>query len=557
MNRLALTLRTVRHLRREQWAGRALHAFHHFRGPRGFTAPADATNVQCRKPGDAASALPPPPGHFAPADASLPGEHDPARGHFRFLHMSHHLGFPVNWAAPGAELLWQYNLHYFEWLWCLPWEDARKLVLDWMARHPEPGDGAAWDAYPVSLRLQNWCANLLVARRAHVQADEAFRAALLRSLGVQAAWLARRLEWRLMGNHLLENAVALCVVGSVLEGTAADRWLARGLALLDRELPEQFLADGCHAERSPMYHLRALYALRLLEAVGAPAVRERVRPLLDRVQEAAACLVHPDGELALFNDSAIGIAHHPSDLLGTVAQPTGAWALPDAGYYGWRGGDGTAILCDAGPVGPDHQPGHAHGDLFSFECSVRGQRVIVDTGTSTYLRGPRRDIERSTAAHNTVCVEDCDQSEFWAGFRVARRARPRDVTFAREPDGFRLAGWHDGYLRLPARARHSRSLRWSVSTLEIEDRIDARRDVRATARLHLHPACRAVVEGPVARVLWPGDGCTVELGAGAWRVEPYAYAPHFGVLEPAMALACDGAGHAIHLRTTLRTAPAS
>ncbi|HBU63911.1 MAG TPA: heparinase, partial [Alcanivorax sp.] len=70
----------------------------------------------------------------------------------------------------------------------------------------------------------------------------------------QARALERQVEWPILGNHLFANGKALVFVGAYLTGEEGDRWLRRGLAILDREIAEQFLADGGHFERSPMYH---------------------------------------------------------------------------------------------------------------------------------------------------------------------------------------------------------------------------------------------------------------------------------------------------------------
>src|SRR6185436_7069489 len=82
--------------------------------------------------------------------------------------------------------------------------------------------------------------------------------------------------------------------------------------------------------------------------------------------------------------------------------------------------DPVLVIFDAAPVGPDYLPGHAHADTLSFELSWGDRRVITNSGTSTYSVGPRRAWERSTAAHNTVEIDDENSSEVWGGFRVAR-----------------------------------------------------------------------------------------------------------------------------------------
>src|SRR6185295_1096925 len=106
-------------------------------------------------------------------------------------------------------------------------------------------------------------------------------------------------------------------------------------------------------------------------------------------------------------------------------------------------------------VGPSYQPGHAHADTLSFELSLHGRRVLVNSGTSEYGTGPERQRQRSTAAHNTVVIDGQDSSEVWGGFRVARRAHCQWLATSRTPAPS-IEAVHDGYLRLPGRNTHRR-----------------------------------------------------------------------------------------------------
>ena len=71
---------------------------------------------------------------------------------------------------------------------------------------------------------------------------------------MQVRFLRKRLEIHLLGNHLFANAKALVFAGLYFTGNEADEWLGKGLAILEREVPEQVLRDGGHFERSPMHH---------------------------------------------------------------------------------------------------------------------------------------------------------------------------------------------------------------------------------------------------------------------------------------------------------------
>jgi uncharacterized heparinase superfamily protein len=200
----------------------------------------------------------------------------------------------------------------------------------------------------------------------------------------------------------------------------------------------------------------------------------------------------------------------------------------DSGYVRLTNGDMVGIL-DVAKVGPDYQPGHAHADTLSFELSLFGQRVLVNSGTSCYGIGPERSRQRATAAHNTVEVDGADSSEVWDGFRVARRARPIDFQLNEGDGTVHVCCAHDGYRRLPGRVVHRRQWDWDGSSLRITDRIEGRHK-RAIVRFHVHPDVQVEATG--------NDG-TLLLADGrkaVWRIEgadvavvPDHFHPEFGL----------------------------
>lgn len=474
------------------------------------------------------------------ADAMLAGE-------FTFLNRSEHIGWPPQWSDLHIAKLWAYNLHYFDYVWALQYENARALVLDWIERHALARGRVGWDPYPISLRLMNWCAYFCAGLRERTEQDAELLSTLWASIQLQADWLASHLESHLRGNHLLENAAALALCGTCFEGDRAEAWLRDGIGVLERELPEQILGDGGHFERSPMYHARVAYVLAMLSNTGSESIARVVDAPLGRVREALSHLCHPDADIALLNDSAFGISNRPAELACPSAGP-GSFELPETGYFGARTDAGHYVICDAAPIGPDYLPGHAHGDIFTFELSLEGQRVIVDAGVFDYEAGAKRNYCRSTRAHNTVEVEGQDQCEFWAAFRVARRGRPRDVAWTDFDHGFGLEGWHDGYERLVGRPRHRRRFRWhDAGVLMVHDVVTARRPVAVRSRLHLHPDCELVaLEERTARVRHPRGTCAIVFdGSGELSVERSSYFPEFGVEREGRALLYTSRGERV------------
>jgi len=528
---------TVRHLKPRQLWGQVWHRVR-----------AKFEN-RARFPGRGAPAFPGcrwrPLGPFLP-----PGRQDNTAAQMQagtmcFVNQTQEVGWPPAWNFQGPGKLWAYNLHYFEWLWAFGAPDeengfaaARTLVRDWMEQYPIAPPRPGWDAYPISLRLMNWCAFFLNQHRAQTLSDAPFAQELWASIWLQAEWLSSHLEEHLLGNHLMENAAALALTGACFEGADARRWHNTGTALLREQLAEQMLADGLHFERSPMYHSRVLYLLLALHNTGDDQLQDSVKPWLAPALQALAHTTHPDGEIALLNDSAFGIYNPPGALadyarrlgLEVPAQEPGAWALPEAGYFGFREAEGNYILCDAGAIGPDYIPGHAHADTFSFELSLRGHRVLIDSGVHDYEWSEARRHCRSTAAHNTVEIDGADQSEVWGAFRVARRAYPRDVNWKPSAEGFSLTAWHDGYLRLPSKARHRRTFDYtSGGTLQVEDMVAAARPVTCRTRLHLHPDCACTLRGENgATVTFPAGQVQLQFhGPGQLEVLEGRYHPEF------------------------------
>jgi len=456
----------------------------------------------------------------------------------------------VDWAASGMSRLWRYNLHYFDYLLDDTLEDGFRAMLidDWIVRNP-PATADAWDAYPLSLRIVNWVKYFL-ARRGRAALPPAW----LSSLYTQAAWLQHNFEYHLLGNHLLKNAVALLFAGAFFDGAEPNTWLRRGWHCFAGQVREQFLGDGGHYERSPMYHALCLTdCLDVLSLTALPPLAALVPAdggVRARIVSAAAFLrdiCAPDGEIPLFNDAAFGIAPEPGAVIAYAqrvlrGEPRGELAprpprcelidKSESGYFGFRHG-ADWLLIDCGPVGPDYQPGHAHCDTLSYELALDGARLIVDSGVHDYEAGARRLASRTTAGHNTVMIDGREQSEIWGSFRVARRARPVAALLQAQLAGCTFEGTHDGYRRLPGKPVHHRRIHYDgAGVIEVTDDITGRGRHQAASRIRLAPGYTPDITGSYAAVSGPGGEpvARIQFSDGARpRLEDGWYFPRFGV----------------------------
>ncbi len=526
MTRVGTFWRTVRHLKPAQVLARVRFRLHK---PKPDLRPAPARR-----------ALIGPWVHPAEREASLGGP-----GRLVFLNAERDLN-ACGWDDPQIEKLWRYNLHYFDDLNAIGSAERaglqRSLVQRWLRDNP-PASGTGWEPYPVSLRIVNWVKWFLGG----VPADDAWR----HSLAVQARWLSKRLEWHLLGNHLFANAKALVFAGLYFEGAEAQQWLHMGLAIIDRQLAEQVLADGGQFERSPMYHALALEDMldllnicqALVPAGSKVAARlPRWRETAERMLFWLRCMAHPDGGIGFFNDAAHGIAPSNAEIERYAAQMVlcapvpvqeGITPLAASGYVRVSRGPAMALL-DAAPIGPDYLPGHAHADTLSFELSLGTRRVVVNGGTSCYGLSARRLFERGTAAHSTVQVGSQDSSEVWSGFRVGRRARPGKL----QVDGWAVTCSHDGYRHLLGAPVHSRRWQFDEGSLLVQDMVSPA-VADSVARYHFAPALTVRAAGTHAWSVMAGDEqlACVTVQTGQATLMPSRHAPQFGVLQDSQCLA--------------------
>lgn len=484
---------------------------------------------------------------------------------FCFLNQCQTVAAPTDWNNEQWEKLWLYNLHYFD---DLNAENAalrrawhKDLIDCWIDDNPPPS-GNGWEPYPLSLRIVNWIKFLLTIEIQHehenkgvshkTAIDKVLYTKWLNSLALQTRVLSQRLEHHLLGNHLFANAKALVFAGLFFEGPEAEQWLAKGLEILAQEIPEQVLADGGNFELTPMYHsimlMDLLDLINLAKAFPHPEIT-CVSPEWERVAAAMVAwikvMTHPDGEISFFNDAAMGIALPPQALcsyakvLGVIKEREDyrpcaksdtltLYHLNNSGYLRLENHQAVALI-DVAKVGPDYIPGHAHADTLSFELSLFGQRVFVNSGISCYGLSAERLRQRGTAAHNTVVIDNQDSSEVWSGFRVARRAYPQEPELLLGPDSYRIQASHNGYRWLKGKPKHSRAWSLTAHSFAIEDTISGL-FTKAVARFHLHPSVRCEESGDTI-VLTMSDGkkAVVSHKGGCRRIEQSLWHPEFGV----------------------------
>jgi uncharacterized heparinase superfamily protein len=456
--------------------------------------------------------------------------------------------------------LWRLKLHAFEPLW---WTvlgftsaaDARAVTaaldewaMDW---YESVGVGAAgylrgaWAPYTVSLRL-------LYVLRYRSWRNEGADNRWLRLAYRDAAFLGNHVERDVGGNHLVENGAALVVAGVCFD---EPRWVEEGTAVLETAARTQFLPDGGHFERSPMYHVQTLTRyLSVVDLLGRTG--RRVPEALEEVTQGAtdflAFLRPPDGRLPLLNDAVYGQTLTLDSCLAYATRvgarvPGDESTLDAADGYHWLRNDGGAMLVDGGPLGPAHLPGHSHLDLLSVLLWVDGSPVLTDTGVFDYESGADRRYARGVRAHNTVQIDDDEPVDIGGRFLMGRRPTLDTVR-----DGPRFEGQYEARPAAGTPFTHHRLATVGEDWWLVWDTVKPALDRTVHARLHVHPDVAVTEHGDHAELgRGPDPGAlawVAPLNVDALTVTEGPYFPEFGIRKERPVLRFNAAAEADRAR---------
>ncbi|HEX3683622.1 MAG TPA: alginate lyase family protein [Bryobacteraceae bacterium] len=344
-----------------------------------------------------------------------------------------------------------------------------------------------WEQNPFQRGI-NWASALEVAFRAfswlwvyHLAGNHmtsGFRIRFLESLYQHGWHLESNLSFYFSPNtHLLGEAVVLHALGRLFPSfPRASRWEQVGRETALHELQRQVRKDGSHFEQSTYYHVYALDMFLFHAVISTPS--EEYLDMLSRMADFLHALMGPHRSLAFFGDDDGGRWFHPygaRDEFGRATLATASillnrkdWTFdtedlyPQAAWWlGRTAGSATGshasrlfhdsglalmesptgrVIADAGPFGPG-RAGHSHSDSLSMVVSARGQPILVDSGTYTYVGDPKvREAFRGSAAHNTVRVDGRDQAVPGGPFRWDNPPAVRVVSWAAGPSQDELVG---------------------------------------------------------------------------------------------------------------------
>ncbi len=404
-----------------------------------------------------------------------------------------------NWFPHDAPQVWLRAMHGFDWLGDLRATEhpesakaARHMVSSWLNLnkrwHP-----LSWDGEITAHRLLAWLGHFDFITHG---ANAAFVRRLTQEIAIQANHLLLSYQdYELSyARTTIEKALIFC--GQCLpDGTtlASDM-----LGKLEESLDRLIRPDGGTQYRSPALQAALLTdlhdlldfhrAMRLQAPSYLATTAQRMAPLM-------RMLIHNDGSVAHHNQSFAlppeAMASFMERCLHKVAPLKAAFA---SGLYRLTARRAT-LLIDGGAqphVGFDQQ---AFAGTLSFEMTVGTQKLITNMGSHD-RKALWGDVQRTTAAHSTLVLNDTNSSELVSGAGLGRKPQQVYCKPYETDDYLAIDLHHDGYRPLGG-AKHYRSLKLARDGdyLQGEDLVTGPTVLPAVLRFHLHPQVNVALQG--------------------------------------------------------------
>ena len=416
----------------------------------------------------------------------------------------------------------------------------------WLDANPY-GRGMNWRSpLELAIRLINWVWAIDLIKDSGLVTGE-FKERLLTSVFLHCLDITGKFsQGSSANNHLIGEAAGVYIAASYFDMLAdAAQWRVNSKQILEAEIQAQTFADGCTKEHAFSYQFFVTQFYLFTGLTGkwrGDDFSAAYWQTLARLTKFIAMVAQGGGHYPMLGDQDDGyvldLGDHVHDInaLCDIAahcfdddiyrqcyrQPSESafWlfhrcrlhkpiaklpalmsaAFTDAGYYLLQAGELTqgnqaSILFDCAELGYTAIAAHGHADALSVVVRINNRDLFVDTGTYDYFSHPQwRDYFRSTSAHNTLAVDDLDQSVMTGPFMWEKHAQTHCLNWQPTPLGGIVVGEHNGYRRLPSPVTHRRSvaLDCDKKTIAITDCLITTASHKVALYWHLSEDCQAI-----------------------------------------------------------------
>ena len=376
---------------------------------------------------------------------------------------------------------------------------VKAVLLDWVAFNLERGEDnlLKWNDMATGLRAVN-LAYLVDAELRQPAPDVTALSRLVRAAIAHADELARR-ELLSNSNHAYFQLTGLMAICHTIPRIArCPDYVTYAVSEMENTIERQFTAEGIHREHSPDYHSYSLTRLTRILATDWFDLSDDAARRLRLAADHKPWFRHPNGHMAMIGDTARGRAvpelFSRAMAKGSIGTEPGR-VFDASGYAVLRSPireqpfeKHSYLIFWAGDERPgnpfEHSYSHSHADDFTFEWSVNGVPVVVDSGKYSYEADEWRAYFVSTRAHNTIEIDGRDVSNRKPGNDNQWQQGPRIVSAS---TGSPLQHVAARTVRRKPGVSHQRLLVTQPGAwLAIVDRLAGAEPFDATQWLHFH-----------------------------------------------------------------------
>lgn len=368
------------------------------------------------------------------------------------------IDLPLAWDAdPYHDRNWRFQLHawrmldplVFAWMQTgdaqyIEW--ALAIVEDWHAYHIELALPSAFGWYDMAAGIRAMKVAFLLDRalRQELELSDRQRNVLF-ELAERHVSKLREPAFLSIGNHglfQLHGLVALCRTVPYLKSCPGALDYAE--SSWQDLLGTQFSDEGIHLEHSPGYHFFITDTVGQMLRSGWYENFEYVQRLMAQAQDNKVWMVSPDKTYVAVGDSSAVAARvtfppgdaNCADLPDPRPQCYLSKSFPKSGYAmvrsDWAVPPASSSMLFF--MAAFHSGIHKHADDLSFELFEFGERLLTDTGESSYEMDEWRQFALSTKAHNALEINETSYSTQSADAygSALRGVERRDSTFVLE-----------------------------------------------------------------------------------------------------------------------------
>lgn len=384
-------------------------------------------------------------------------------------------------------------------------EELSLLFADWNRSNPFLS-GISWTSVmEIAIRSISWMYALAFLKKAGL-ASESICIAMETGIVNMIDYVSRHYSrFSSANNHLLVEALAMGIAGYAYD---VEKWKSLSVSILSKELHRQNYIDGVNKELSLHYQTFGMEAYALMAHVmkrNGDSVPDSWMTMLEKQCVYVSHSLWNEESVMEFGDDDEGkivdlhgghFFSHPAYILQlcslvigkgysslTNINETIRWLFTEqeineakqqkthlpVGNRCFDVGGNTFLRDEENRVliGIDHSAlgfgsiaAHGHADMLSIQIMVDGRPMLVDPGTFIYhCNIEKRNWYRRTLNHNTLCVENRDQSEMLGAFLWGKKAKCSLVEWSDRPHETVLVAEHDGYKPVI----HRRKIMWNCT----------------------------------------------------------------------------------------------